>query len=351
MPGRRTIPRICLATKEESMSERIDEETSQFPAFALITVIDGDALVPCRCPCDTCGGTFGVYMKNWIGSLKFGDLTCPDCGMQALAYHFLPEDWTRSIGERVAENCESFHLTKHTFVKEKAKDSFRMVSVSLDCPMDHNVKITCENCGLVFFIEGNAYFCPECGYCSADRMFETKIREIESNAGNIDRIKRQLRQLNPRHAEMTCKSMLETSLVECVMAFQQFCKASYFQHPDANPKASKLAFQRIRHGSCLWKRLLGEGYQDWLEREELRTFERLFQRRHLLSHNQGIVDEVYLRNSRDREYSPGRRIVVNSRDVLELTRLTHKIVKRIQRHPLMRRTRQAASLFSDMIHS
>jgi hypothetical protein len=44
----------------------------------------------------------------------------------------------------------------------------------------------------------------------------------------------------------------------------------------------------------------------------------LFQRRHVISHRQGIVDQTYIDRSGDSSYTVGQRLVVRDADVLDL---------------------------------
>lgn len=51
----------------------------------------------------------------------------------------------------------------------------------------------------------------------------------------------------------------------------------------------------------------------------------LFQRRHVLSHRQGLVDQTYIDRSGDTTYAVGQRLVVRDADVLELADLLGKL--------------------------
>ena len=53
------------------------------------------------------------------------------------------------------------------------------------------------------------------------------------------------------------------------------------------------AFQQLDQGSQLWKEVIGKEYTHWITNEEFSRLQILYQRRHLLSHNEGIVDEKY----------------------------------------------------------
>lgn len=57
----------------------------------------------------------------------------------------------------------------------------------------------------------------------------------------------------------------------------------------------------------------------------------LVNRRHLLTHGNGIVDDRYLRKSGDNTYELGQRIVVNNADLTNLLDLIEKIIHGLSR--------------------
>jgi len=51
----------------------------------------------------------------------------------------------------------------------------------------------------------------------------------------------------------------------------------------------------------------------------------LYQRRHILAHNEGIVDAKYIEKSDDSSYKEGQRIVVSDRDIDDLLNCLEKL--------------------------
>jgi hypothetical protein len=94
------------------------------------------------------------------------------------------------------------------------------------------------------------------------------------------------------------------------------CDVKYKRQPNAKSKVPFNAFQKIDVGEGLWKDLLQEGYSDWLTKHQFDRMNALFQRRHLLQHTEGIVDQMYIDKTSDPKL--GQRIVINESDVLEL---------------------------------
>ncbi|MFQ5910054.1 MAG: hypothetical protein ACE5IJ_04945 [Thermoplasmata archaeon] len=117
---------------------------------------------------------------------------------------------------------------------------------------------------------------------------------------------------------------LKGRLSDAVTAFQRLADFLYTRLPKAPPVKGPV-FQRVRDGSSLWKRAIGEGYEAVLTGMEIDRLNVLFQRRHLLEHTDGIVDQQYLDRSHDQTYRVGQRIVVNVQDVVELANLVKRL--------------------------
>jgi hypothetical protein len=98
----------------------------------------------------------------------------------------------------------------------------------------------------------------------------------------------------------------------------------------AAPKAPFNVLQRLDDGSELWKQVCSKGYEDWLDRTELCALKILFQKRHILVHNEGIVDDKYIKRSGDSTYRIGQRIVVTGLDIRRLAGLIGKLAVEIR---------------------
>src|SRR5690606_21225161 len=91
------------------------------------------------------------------------------------------------------------------------------------------------------------------------------------------------------------------------------------------------AFQNLEIGGDLWKESFGSTYTDWLSNAEFSRLVALFQRRHLLAHTEGIVDQKYLEKSGDNNCKVGQRISIKEKDVLELIGLICIITDEIKK--------------------
>jgi uncharacterized Zn finger protein (UPF0148 family) len=185
----------------------------------------------------------------------------------------------------------------------------------------------CEACGCRYSSVGAAFFCPACGHNSAISSFKSTVETVRKTMATLDEICRVLTEsVGEDAAEDSARHIRENSLVKLVSAFQRLAEAEY----DAltlpkKPPARRNVFQNLDESSLIWEAAVGWGYADLLTPRELGELRRYFQQRHLLSHNDGLVDEQYLDRSDDASHRVGQRLVVRSEAVEELARLVDSL--------------------------
>ena len=185
--------------------------------------------------------------------------------------------------------------------------------------------ITCEECGTRYSVIGSAYFCPCCGYNSAANAFGESMDSVEKMLASLPEMKQMLTASYGRDkAETMCRGLLESSIGDIVSAFQKFAACHYDKLTGKTSKVND--FQIVEKGSRLFKDATGKGYEEWLSDKELREMNMLFQRRHLIEHNNGMVDQKYIDKSGDSSYVIGQRLVVKESDALTLLAITKKPV-------------------------
>lgn len=80
----------------------------------------------------------------------------------------------------------------------------------------------------------------------------------------------------------------------------------------------------------MWKGAIQKGFDSWLSGDEINSLNVLYQKRHLLSHNEGIVDSKYIQKSGDTSYKEGQRIVVSELDIDILVTALERLIKGIE---------------------
>ena len=129
--------------------------------------------------------------------------------------------------------------------------------------------------------------------------------------------------MGPANAVTQAESMLESSIGDMVSAFQKFASCKYDELSEKTSRVND--FQIVDKGSKLFEEETGKKYSDWLSAGELAFMELMFQRRHILEHNNGMVDQQYLNKSGDTSYSLGQRIIVKEVDAHSLLAILRKL--------------------------
>ena len=154
--------------------------------------------------------------------------------------------------------------------------------------------------------------------------FDESMDSVEKMLASLPEMKQMLTASYGRDkAETMCRGLLESSIGDIVSAFQKFAACHYDKLVGKTSRVND--FQMIEKGSSLFKDAIGKGYEEWLSDKELREMNMLFQCRHLIEHNNGMVDQKYIDKSGDSSYVIGQRLVVKESDALTLLAIIKKL--------------------------
>lgn len=301
-----------------------------------------------ECPDQRC--LFQFKVKPGTGSQKDDGLwMCPMCGHAASADTFHTTEQVEqarelafaelqgTVNAAIRRDAEAFNRRQPTnaFLKMSMKVSGSSAYTHVDVPIGAKeamqLEIHCDACNAEYAVIGAAFFCPLCGHSSAPRVFDDALRKISAKKDNAGAIKAAVTEVAGKdQAELVTRSVIESCLMDGVVAFQRFCEVTYRALPGTKELPSN-AFQRLATGSHLWREALGEGYEEWSGGEAVSILSKLFQRRHLLAHSDGIVDEKYVTKSGDGSYRVGQRIIVSDADIDALVRILAELVAGIRR--------------------
>lgn len=292
-----------------------------------------------QCPSEDCEFLFKVNSEDWLNIFKDEAVWCPMCRHEAPAdqwftiaqvEHAKEEAFkvvSGLVGKSLSNMTKSFNRgrSKNGFVSISMKfksSNGRTFTIPAKAAEEMELDIKCENCQSRFSVVGSAFFCPACGHNSVTQTFTDSLRKIKAKVDNLEIIREALISASSKdEAELICRSLQETCISDGVVAFQKLCEGLY----EPYGKAPFNAFQRLEQGSELWTKAFGKGYKNWLTPSELIELNILFQKRHLLSHNEGIVDEKYISKSGDASYKSGQRIVVSVNDIESLLLILNKL--------------------------
>ena len=292
-----------------------------------------------QCPSTECEFVFKVNSEDWANRFRDEAVWCPLCGYQAPADQWFTVEQinhSRSETRKIARARirKALRSSARKFNRRQPKNSFISMSMEVKGGIGRThtipakaaevmqLEIQCEECESRFAVIGSAYFCPACGHNSVLRTFYDSLRKIKAKRENVSVIKKAISAASGvDDAELIHRSVLETCISDGVVAFQKYCDGLYtdYGQPPIN------AFQRLDQGSQLWREAIGKEYTEWVTDEEFRLLRILYQRRHLLSHNEGIVDDKYLEESGDIEYKVGQRIIVSPENISDLLSILERL--------------------------
>lgn len=301
---------------------------------------DEKGYVDKQCPNEKCLFLFKVNEEDWSETLEDKAVWCPMCRHEAPSDEWFTLDQIEHakaeamnqvqgvVNRALKTGAQKFNRSqrRNSWIKlsmSVSGDSSRSYMIPAQAAEEMQLEIQCEECAARFAVVGSAYFCPACGHNSVENTFGDSLRKISAKTKSLGAVRKAIEDTAGKdEAELTCRSLIETSISDAVVAFQKFCEGVYA--PYGSPPSNN-AFQRIEQGSALWQDAIGVTYEQVLGATDLGELVRLFQSRHLLAHNEGIVDQQYLDRSGDSNYRVGQRLVINISDVEAIVRIVSQL--------------------------
>jgi hypothetical protein len=186
-------------------------------------------------------------------------------------------------------------------------------------------RFKCSGCETQYDILGEYAACPTCAKRNSLQVFEKHISELETQFNEADA------KLSDRHE----REVEWEKLSRCISDFEALGRDIQTQlgllrsTPRRKNEIKGLSFQNIiKTNDCLL---------DWFGFEFLARFpdddkdflKRMFNRRHVLTHNAGRIDQEYLDNTQDTTVRLNQKIVVHSKDLRRLIPLLKKCAQNL----------------------
>lgn len=328
------------------MFEDLIKEMERMNGKSVSVEIESDekGYIDKQCPNEGCEFIFKVNEDDWSNIFKDEAVWCPFCRYEAPKDQwFTIEQVEHARAEALAVVQGKIHISLRyeakKFNRRQPKNSFISMSMKVTGGPNRThtipaksaelmqLDIQCESCESRFSVIGSAYFCPACGHNSVTRTFRDSLRKVRAKKDSIDIVKYALiESAGKDEAELTCRSLIETCISDGVVAFQKYCEGMY----EGYGKAPFNAFQRLDQASELWKNAIQKGFDSWLTEVEIELLGILYQKRHLLAHNEGVVDAKYIQKSGDGSYKEGQRIVISAKDIENLVSSLEKLAAGIE---------------------
>lgn len=295
-----------------------------------------------ECPHKECEFVFKIYMEDWKSNVSDEKVYCPRCGHVAPSNEWWTQkqiadmkdialQWAMNQVQKTVQKSfrkMSKHSNKYFQVHYKPEKVVTFENNPIGQREEWELEILCECCNTKTSIIGTAYFCPCCGHNAVNRVFNVSLNRIENQLNSLNEMKEMLEKMyNKDIAANMVQNMIESSLKDIISAYQKFAMESF--NKGCTKKVRPNDFQIVEKGGDLFKKYYNVSYNDWLTNDEIRFMNLMFQRRHILEHNNGVVDEKYLIKSKDQVYEVGQRIVCKEDHVSELLDIIRKLSKNI----------------------
>jgi len=180
-------------------------------------------------------------------------------------------------------------------------------------------EIVCDQCGLRYAIYGVFAWCPDCGVHNS----------LQILGKNLELAKKKLA-LAESERDLA-EALVADALAGIVSGFDGFGRELC---SDGNSRAS---FQNLEGGRKRVQHQFGFDMGDSVTDEEWRSACRSFQKRHLLAHRMGVIDEEYVQKECDATAVVGRKVMLAPEEVTALVGVVERIGKRLYDGILARR--------------
>lgn len=286
-----------------------------------------------QCPNTDCEYVFKIKMSDWKEKVSDEEVHCPLCG------HIAPSDkwytkhqveeikkialsWTvnylqEELGRTFSKTTNVFKGSRFLKFEYNPGRKLSFTNNPIGQLPEWEKDIICKRCDTRYSVVGAAYFCPCCGHYAVEDIFDETLKSLVKMLESIEEMKYWFEQkYDSDAAETMSRSSIEGSLGDVISAFQKYAEATFTSRSKKQVRPND--FQIVQKGSALYKDEFGSGYDKWLNSSEIEFMELMFQRRHILEHNSGLVDEMYLKKSKDSTYKIGQRVLVKPDEVKQL---------------------------------
>lgn len=287
--------------------------------FSISLPPDEEGLIGRECPIPECEG----YFKLQPGTgLKGENLTChcPYCGHEAGSDKFFTKaqvEYAKSVVMRKVTGALLKDLKSLEFNHQpRGAFGISMKVSGRPTPIRHyreaklETEVVCDKCTLRYTIYGVFGFCPDCAVHNSLQIL-TK---------NLELVQKLLAVAETQEPQVT-QHLIENALEDCVSAFDGFGREAcrVFASKAVIPeKAAEIRFQNIVAARDRVREQFGVDFAAAAVPSDWAHVLRAFQKRHLLAHKMGVVDEGYLSATGDSPSLLGRKVSIAGPEVHEL---------------------------------
>jgi len=286
-----------------------------------------DGYLGCKCPVEECQGYFKQMLGTGIADNPV--CHCPYCGHVGDGGEFLDPDATgylTSFATHHVFNQILDTLKQHEF-DYKPHGSFGIgISMTVSGTsqpirayraQEFETVVKCSRCALQYAIYGVFAYCPDCGVHNSLQILEKNLELAEKQAALSATVEGDL-------AEHLIAHALENEVSTFDGFGREACRlhSSRATKPD---KAQNVSFQNLMEAQKRCQDLFDFDLASGIAPDEWIYACRCFQKRHLLAHKMGVIDEKYAKLADDPSAIAGRKVVITLQGVTELANVLRRL--------------------------
>lgn len=280
---------------------------------------DEDGFTGRECPATDCEGYFKIQFGT---GLKGNNLPCycPYCGHKAGQDNFFTQaqiEYAKSIFLNQVSRAFLQDLKKHE-ANYRPRGSFGIgFSVKITgqptlirrySEKQLETEVICDRCTLRYMIYGVFGFCPDCG----------NHNSLQILCKNLELVEKMLFAIGDLGDVSVAQVLIENALEDCVSSFDGFGRETcrVFSSRSTTPeKAPEIRFQNITSARKRVQTQFSVDFARSLDTEAWALVTRCFEKRHLLAHKMGVIDEEYVNTTGELGAIVGRKIQVQVPEV------------------------------------
>lgn len=322
-------------------------------SFEVKVPADDDGRVPLACPVDR-DHVFKASVRAQVLDGAFTDqgMWCPYCGHHSLdVWDFMPEQKKIAVAAAEAWAEQKVHDDLDRMLRSAFGPRTRLQSnglFSIEVRYESGSRppvralptyvveetrrtVTCTRCTTTHAVYGISAYCPNCGELDPLQKFAESLSSHRQILAALEDLPRE------HYKTLQAAGAIDHAHIETVKdglgSLEAYLKQHYTANTDAavHPK-TPTTFQRLPDVAELYSVNLNRdlvaltGEANW---KRLTVYSAI---RHVLTHNQGVIDDKFLERVPDWRQGLGRRIVVTSADANELLSILEGLAGALEDH-------------------
>jgi hypothetical protein len=276
--------------------------------FSIPIAADEEGYLGRECPIQDCLGYFKITPGTGVKGPA--PCYCPYCGHKGESNTFFTQEqieYAKSVVLRKV--TDAIHQDLKSLEFEHKPQGFLGIGISLKVkstplPIRHyrekelETAVVCDGCTLRYAIYGVFGWCPDCG---AHNSLQILLK-------NLELARKELILAKTAETDLA-NHLVGDALENAVSAFDGFGRAICAR------KSADIRFQSIPAAKRKVHDTFGFDFADGLRPDEWECACRVFQKRHLLAHKMGVIDEEYLQKANDTGAVLGRKVRLTEAEV------------------------------------